>query len=337
MPDKVRWGVLGAARIATAKVIPGMQKGTLSTVAAIASRDLEKARSAAAALGVPKAYGSYEELLADPEIDAVYNPLPNHLHVPWSIQAAEAGKHVLCEKPIGLNAEECRRLIEARDRTGKLIGDGFMVRSHPQWRRARAIVRSGEIGEVRAFAMEFSYDNRDPKNIRNVPGYGGGGLMDIGCYPIQLSRYIFERNPARAVGAMELDPEMKVDRLASVVLDFAPGQAVFACGTQMAAFQRAQILGTKGRIEIEIPVNAPPDRPTRIRVDIGGDLAGSGLRVEEFAVCDQYTLQGDEFSRAIREGGPAPTPLEDAFANMAAIDAIVRSAASARWEPVAGY
>jgi predicted dehydrogenase len=332
MPDKVRWGVLGAARIATVKVIPGMRKCALAEVTAIASRDLDKARHAAGPLGIPKAYGSYEELLADPEIDAVYNPLPNHLHVPWSIRAAEAGKHVLCEKPVALTAAGCRDLIAVRDRTGVLIGEAFMVRSHPQWLRAREIVRSGEIGEVRAFVTAFSYNNTDPKNIRNVPEYGGGGLMDIGCYPIQLSRFIFERNPGRAAGVMELDPAMGTDRLTSAVLDFAPGQAVFTCGTQMVPFQRSQIIGTKGRVEVEIPVNSPPDRPTRIRVDIGGDLFGAGVRVEEFPVCDQYTLQGDDFSRAILEGGAPPTPLEDALANMSVIDAIVRSSQSGRWE-----
>jgi predicted dehydrogenase len=332
MPDKVRWGVLGVARIATVKVIPGMQQGALTAVDAIASRDLEKARAAAAQLGIPKAYGSYEEMLADPAIEAVYNPLPNHLHVPWSIKAAEAGKHVLCEKPIALDAAQCRELIAARDRTGVKIGDGFMVRSHPQWLRAREIVRSGEIGELRSFMMGFSYNNRDPKNIRNVAEYGGGALMDIGCYPIQMSRFLWGAEPARVVGALERDPEWRTDRLTSAMLEFPTGQAVFTCSTQMVPYQRAQIFGTKGRIEVEIPCNAPPDRPTRIRVDIGGDLFGAGVRVEEFPTCNQYTLQADDFSRAIREGGTVPTPLEDALANMSVIDALVRSSESGRWE-----
>jgi predicted dehydrogenase len=192
MSEKVRWGVLGAAKIATVKVIPAMQRGACSEVVAIASRDLDKARRSAAELGIPKAYGSYEELLADAEIEAVYNPLPNHLHVPWSIRAAEAGKHVLCEKPIALSVAECRKLIDARDRTGVKIGEAFMVRTHPQWLRAREIVRSGEIGELRAVVVMFSYFNRDAANIRNVPEWGGGALMDIGCYPIQISRFLFE-------------------------------------------------------------------------------------------------------------------------------------------------
>lgn len=320
---KVRWGVLGVAKIATKKVIPAMQQGAWSEVAAIASRDLGKASAAAAELGIARAFGSYEELLADPDIDAVYNPLPNHLHVPWSMKAAEAGKHVLCEKPVALSVAETRELIAARDRTGVKIGEAFMVRSHPQWLRARELARSGEIGKLRAVMTAFSYFNRDPANIRNVLDQGGGGLMDIGCYPIQVSRFLFGREPLRVCGLFERDPELQVDRLTSGMLDFGTGQSVFTCGTQMSPYQRVQILGTKGRVEIEIPFNAPPDRPCRIFVDD---------REEWFPVCDQYTLQGDEFSRAIREGGEAPTPLEDSIRNMAAIEAMFRSEVSGRWE-----
>jgi predicted dehydrogenase len=323
---------LGVAKIATVKVIPAMQRGERSAVTAIASRDIEKARKAAAELGIAKAYGAYEELLADPDVDAIYNPLPNHLHVPWSVKAAEAGKHVLCEKPIALTAAECRPLIEARDRTGMKIGEAFMVRTHPQWLRARELVRSGEIGDLRAIMGVFSYTNRDPKNIRNIPDYGGGALMDIGCYPITMSRFLFGDEPRQVYGVLERDPEMGVDRLTSAILDFPKGQSVFTCSTQLVPSQRMQIFGTRGRIEIEIPFNAPPDRPCRIFVDNGSDLFGGGMRTEEFPVCDQYTIQGDAFSRAIREGGEVPVPLEDAMRNMAAIEAVFRSAQSGRWE-----
>jgi predicted dehydrogenase len=323
---------LGVAKIATVKVIPAMQRGERSAVTAIASRDIEKARKAAAELGIAKAYGSYEELLADPDVDAVYNPLPNHLHVPWSVKAAEAGKHVLCEKPIALSAAECRPLIEARERTGMKIGEAFMVRMHPQWLRARELVRSAEIGDLRAIMGVFSYTNRDPKNIRNIPDYGGGALMDIGCYPITMSRFLFEQEPRQVYGVLDRDPEMGVDRLTSAILDFPKGQSVFTCSTQLVPSQRMQIFGTRGRIEIEIPFNAPPDRPCRIFVDNGADLFGGGMRTEQFPVCDQYTIQGDAFSRAIREGGEVPVPLEDAMRNMAAIEAVFRSAQSGRWE-----
>src|ERR1700730_18927014 len=229
MPDKVRWGILGVAKIATVKVIPAMQRGAFSDIVAIASRDREKARLAAADLGIPKAYGSYEELLADPEIEAIYNPLPNHLHVPWSIRAAEAGKHVLCEKPVSMTVAECRTLIDARNRTGVKIGEAFMVRTHPQWLRARELAHSGEIGDLRAVMTAFSYSNRDPKNIRNVEEWGGGALMDIGCYPIYFSRFLFGEEPRRVLGLLDRDPEMRIDRLSSAVLEFSSGQSVFTC------------------------------------------------------------------------------------------------------------
>jgi len=334
MPDKVRWGILGVARIATVKVIPAMQRGTYSDIVAIASRDLQKARSAAGDLGIPTAYGSYEELLADPNIEAIYNPLPNHLHVPWSIWAAEAGKHVLCEKPVSMTVAECRTLIDVRNRTGVKIGEAFMVRTHPQWLRARELVRSGEIGDLRAVMTAFSYNNRDPKNIRNVEEWGGGALMDIGCYPIHLSRFLFGEEPTRALGLIDRDPEMRIDRLTSAVLEFPSGQAVFTCSTQMVPYQRVQILGTRGRIEVEIPVNAPPNRPCRLWVDSGADLFGGGLRTEQFEICDQYTIQGDLFSKAVREGGEPPTPLEDSIRNMAVIEAVFRSAREDAWTPI---
>lgn len=311
-----------------------MQRSEVTEVTAIASRDLAKAQQAAGPLGIAKAYGSYEALLADPEIDAIYNPLPNHLHVPWSIKAAEAGKHVLCEKPIGLSVAEARELMAVRDRTGVQIGEAFMVHCHPQWLRAREIIRSGEIGELRAMLGAFSYFNRDPKNIRNDPKIGGGGLMDIGCYPITMSRFLFGEEPLRVAGVMELDPEMGTDRLTSAVLHFASGQSVFTCSTQAVPYQTFQILGTLGRIEMEIPFNAPPDRVTRLFVDTGADLFGGGKRTEEFPICDQYTIQGDLFSLAVRGGGAVPTPLEDSVANMQVIEAVARSAESGRWETV---
>ncbi|MGI8960009.1 MAG: Gfo/Idh/MocA family protein [Bryobacteraceae bacterium] len=334
MAKKVRWGVLGVANIATKKVIPAMQRGERSEMFGIASRSLERAQQAAEQLGIAKAYGSYEELLGDPGVEAIYNPLPNHLHVPWSIKAAERAKHVLCEKPIGLSANEVKSLIEVRDRTGVKIGEAFMVRTHPEWLRAREIVRSGEIGELRAIMSPFSYFNRDPKNVRNVLEIGGGGLLDIGCYPITMSRFLFEREPARVASVIDRDPEMKVDRLTSAILDFAPGQAVFTCSTQLVPFQRMQIMGTRGRIEIEIPYNIPPDRPTRIFVDDGSELAGIGARVEEIPTCDQYTVQGDLFSKAIQEGGDVPVSLENAHANMLVIEAVFRAGETGRWERV---
>ncbi|HEX3354183.1 MAG TPA: Gfo/Idh/MocA family oxidoreductase [Terriglobales bacterium] len=332
MANKVRWGVLSTAAIGLKKVIPGMQRGKWTEVSAIASRDRRRADEAARALGIARSYGSYEELLADPEIEAVYNPLPNQLHVPWSIKAAEAGKHVLCEKPLSLTVAEAKTLLAVRDRTGVKIGEAFMVRTHPQWLRTRELIGSGRIGALRSVVGFFSYFNRDAANIRNIPHYGGGGMMDIGCYPITTSRFIFDEEPSRVLGLVERDPEMKIDRLASAILDFPSGQSTFTCSTQLVPYQRMQFLGTKGRIEIEIPFNAPVDRPGRIFIDDGRDLFGGGVVTESFPVCDQYTIQADAFSRAVREGTEVPVSLEDAVKNMAVIEAVLRSAESSRWE-----
>jgi predicted dehydrogenase len=329
---KVKWGVLGVASIAVRKVIPAMQKGVWSEVTAIASRDERKAQDAAGNLGIPTAYGSYEALLADPEIEAIYNPLPNHLHVPWSIKAAEAGKHVLCEKPISLTVAEAKTLRTARDRCGVKIGEAFMVKTHPQWVRTRELIRKGVIGELRAILGAFSYFNRDPNNVRSVPEWGGGGLLDIGCYPITTSRFLFGEEPSRVIGLVERDPELKIDRLTSAMLDFPSGQSVFTCSMQLVPYQRMQFFGTKGRIEIKIPFNSPNDRPCEILIDDGRDVFGGGITTQLIPTCDQYTVQGDAFSRAVREGGEVPVPLEDAIGNMAVIEAVFRSAESGRWE-----
>ncbi len=332
MSHKIRWGVLSTANIGLKKVLPAMQLGLLTTVDAIASRDLAKARAAAGTLGIPKAYGSYEELLADPDIDAIYNPLPNQLHVPWTIKAAEAGKHVLCEKPLSLTVAEAKTLLEVRARTGVKIGEAFMIRTYPQWLRIREILASGRIGELRSVSGFFSYYNTDKANIRNHVESGGGALYDIGCYCIHASRYAFGGLPTRVVGLIDRDPETHVDRLTSALLDFPAGHSIFTCSTQLVPHQRVQFYGTKGHIEIEIPFNAPKDRPTRIFIDIGGELFGSGISTEVFPVQDQYTLQGDAFSKAILEDTEVPVPLEDAIANMAVIEAIFRSAQTNQWE-----
>jgi predicted dehydrogenase len=329
---KVKWGVLSTARIGVNKVIPGMQLGQWSEIVAIASRDGKKAESVARKLRIPKAYWSYDDLLADPEIEAVYNPLPNHLHVPWSIKAAEAGKHVLCEKPIATTVHDAALLLDARNRAGVKIGEAFMVRTHPQWLRTRDLIQSGRIGDLREIVGVFSYFNRDAANIRNVLDWGGGGMYDIGCYPITMSRFIFGAEPSRVFGLLERDPDFKVDRLASAILDFPSGQCVFTCSTQLVPYQRMQFLGTKGRIEIEIPFNAPNDRPCRIFIDDGRDVFGGGVSTETFPTCDQYTIQGDVFSRAIRGDGDVPVSIEDALGNLAVIEAVFLSAQTGRWQ-----
>lgn len=337
MPAKIRFGVLSTANIGLKKVIPAMQRSEWTAVTAIASRDLAKARQAADALGIATAYGSYEELLADPNIDAIYNPLPNQLHVPWTIKAAEAGKHVLCEKPLGMNAAEAKSLLAVRARTGVKICEAFMVRSFPQWLRLRelldtGVVGAGAVGELRALSGFFSYFNVKPENVRNRIETGGGGVYDIGCYMIQGARYAFRREPVRVVAALERDARFGTDRLASAILDFGGAHAIFTVSTQLIPYQRMNFLGTSGRVEIEIPVNAPNDRPTRIFIDSTGALDGSGITTESFPAADQYTMQGDAFARAIQEDTEVPMPLEDSIGNMAVIDAVFRSAQSGQWE-----
>lgn len=329
--NKVKWGIISTAKIGVEKVIPAMQKGQYSEIVAIASRSEEKAKSAAALLGIPTYYGSYEALLADPNIDAVYNPLPNHLHVPISVAAIEAGKHVLCEKPIALSSAEAQLLVEKAAGNPKIkVMEAFMYRFHPQWQTAKAIADSGRIGTVITIHSIFSYFNDDPANIRNKVEWGGGGLMDIGCYCISLARFILDREPARVSGHMEIDPQFKVDRVASGMLEFDDGQtATFTCATQLTPYQRVNIFGTAGRIEIEIPFNAPPDKPTRLWV-----LDKNGTEEKVFDVCDQYTIQGDLFCRAIMEDTPVPTPLSDAVANMKVIEAVAQSARSGQWVQV---
>jgi predicted dehydrogenase len=316
-------------------VIPAMQRCELAEVVGICSRSAENAKAVAAELKIPKAYGSYEELLCDPEIEAVYNPLPNHLHAEWTIRAAEKGKHVLCEKPIGLNVAEARKIREARDKYGVKIGEAFMVRNHPQWLRTMELVRDGRIGKLRSAAGYFSYFNNDPKNVRNELEYGGGALLDIGCYPVKTTRMVFGEEPVRVTASIERDPKFKIDRLASGILEYPSGQCVFTVSTQLVPFQKMQFFGTEARIDVEVPFNAPPDKPTRIFIDDGKQLyAGESQTMESFAICDQYTIQGDLFSKAVMENTEVPNPVEDAICNMAVLDALFRAGESGRWEAV---
>lgn len=333
MPGKVKWGVLSTAAIGLRRVIPAMQNSEGCEITAIASRELRKAEEAARNLGIKKAYGSYEELLADPEIEAIYNPLPNHLHVPWSIKAAEAGKHVLCEKPLSLNVAEAKTLLLARDRCGVKIGEAFMVRTHPQWLRTRELVRSGRIGELRSAFGYFGYLDTDPTSVANIAAIGGGAIMDIGCYPIKTSRFVFGEEPLGVFALLDRDPEMKIDRLSSVILEYPSGQCIFTAGMQVVYYQKMQFFGTKGRIDVEVPFGPPIDKPSRIFIDDGTNLYASGSAIiESFPICNQFTIQGDEFAKAIRGRGEIPNPLEDAIRNMAVIDAVYRSAETGQWE-----
>ncbi|MBN2659329.1 MAG: Gfo/Idh/MocA family oxidoreductase [Spirochaetales bacterium] len=330
MNTKIRWGILSTANIGMKQVIPAMMKGSNCEIVAIASRNKEKAEEAAAELGIAKACGSYEELLSDPDIDAIYNPLPNHLHVEWSIKCMEAGKHVLCEKPITLTVEDVEKLMEARDRTGMKISEAFMVRSHLQWLKARDMVRKGDLGKVQSIAGFFSYYNTDGDNIRNKPEYGGGSLWDIGCYPVNTSRFIFGEEPVRVMALTEVDPAFKTDRLASAILEYPSGQAIFTSSTQLAGRQRMTITGTENTLDVEIPFNAPADESCSLYMGKGPirDRDRKEIRIE---ACNQYTLQGENFSRAILENSEVPVTLEDSLANTKVLIALFQSAETGNW------
>lgn len=330
--NRVRFGILSTAKIGRKKVIPAMQRSAYCQVAAISSRDLDNARHIADQLGIAKAYGSYEDLLADPEIDAVYIPLPNHLHVEWTIKALEAGKHVLCEKPIGLNAAQARQLIAVAANYPRLkVMEAFMYRHHPQWQEAKRLVDQGEIGELVTIQSFFSYFNDDPDNIRNMADLGGGGLMDIGCYNISLSRFLFGAEPVRVAGFIDRDRNFGTDRLFSGMMDFGGKVSAFTCSTQLSAYQRVNILGSSGRIEILIPFNAPPDRECTILLQQDTAERAVPVKTLTFPVCDQYTLQTDLFCKAILDCSPVTPPLSDALANMKALELLVQAAEKGQW------
>ena len=324
---KLNWGILSTAKIGIEKVIPAMQQGKLNEIVAIASRTHESALEAAKNLKIPKAYGSYQELLDDTSIEAVYIPLPNHMHVPWTIKALAANKHVLCEKPIALTATEAKELLKETEKFPHLkVMEAFMYRHHPQWIRALELINGGGIGKVKTVHSFFSYYNDDPENIRNMVDIGGGGLMDIGCYCISLARLIFDEEPQRVFGKIEYDPGFETDRICSGILDFVQGTSTFTCSTQLVPYQRVNVFGTKGRIEIEIPFNAPPDKPCKM-------LFQNNEIIEEIEIkiCDQYTIQGDLFSLAVLKNEKVPTPIEDAVENMKVLEAVIQSAEKEEW------
>ena len=323
MSRTLRWGILSTADIGVRKVIPGMRKAARCEVVAIASRDGEGARAVAARLGIPTAHASYEALLADPNVDAVYIPLPNPLHMEWTIAALRAGKHVLCEKPLAMTADEAQRMVDVADETGLRLMEAFMYRQHPSWVAAMDLVRSGRIGTLTAVQSWFSYYNDDNTNIRNILEYGGGALFDIGCYTINLSRMAFGGEPSRIQASLRRDPVTGVDTLVSAILDFDGGIASFTCAIRSESDQRVDIYGTTGRISIEIPFNIPPDRPTRIRLTAGGDPpVAPDTTVIEFPTADPYTAEVERFAEALLDGGPTPVPPEDAVANLSVIEQI---------------
>ncbi|MGO9933177.1 MAG: Gfo/Idh/MocA family protein [Steroidobacteraceae bacterium] len=331
--SKVKWGILSTANIGVKRVIPAIISGRRGEVLGLASRDADRAASIAARFGIARSYGNYQALLDDPEIEAVYNPLPNHLHVDWTVRALDAGKHVLCEKPIGLNAAEAQAIVSARDRSGMRVIEAFMVRCHPQWHRVRALVHAGRIGSVRAIQSAFLFTVLDPNNVRNRADIGGGALYDVGCYPIVTARYVFGVEPDRAIALVDRDPKLEIDRLTSGMLAFpGGGQLIFSSALQLAPYQRVLILGSEGRIEVSVPFTPQKDQACRLIIDSGKSLDGSSAEFEEFAPVDQYAVQCDLAAAVFRRETAQEFPIEDAVANMRVIDALRRSAVSGGWE-----
>lgn len=323
----LRWGILSTADIATEKVIPGMRKAARCEVVAIGSRDGDRARAVADRLGIERAHGSYEALLADPEVDAVYIPLPNHLHAEWTLAAARAGKHILCEKPLAMTAADAERMVAGCEAEGVVLMEAFMYRLHPSWVAVRELIASGRIGRLTAVQSWFSYFNDDAANIRNIREVGGGALYDIGCYNVNLSRMLFGSEPTGVSAAITRDPVSGVDVLTSGILEFETGVATFTCAIRAETDQRVHVYGTEGRISIEIPFNIPPDHPTRIFVTAGGDPpVAPATETLTFETADPYTVEAERFAAAVLDGTPVPVPPGDAVANLQVIERIFAAA-----------
>ncbi len=328
---KLNWGILSTSAFAQRSFIPAAQQSDMVNIAAIASRNSSSAQEVAKKMGIPKAYDSYEELLNDDTIDVIYNPLPNHLHVEWSAKAIKSGKHVLCEKPLFIKPEEATTLIQLRDEYQVKVGEAFMVKSHPQWQKAKELVDSGALGVPSIYLGTFNYFNADPENIRNIKAYAGGALWDIGCYTVMTSRYIFGENPLRVIASINNDPQFDTDTLSSVILEFPNDKkAQFSVSTQTAKYQRVQILGSEKSLELMIPFNAPEDRPSIIKINPGDILLE---QVEDIVIdtCNHYIMEAEDFTKAIINDTEVPVSLEDAFDHSRIINAIFDSARLNQW------
>jgi len=333
----IRWGILGTAEIARRHMIPALQGADLCTLGAIASRSTRRAGEVAQRHGIPVAHGSYQALLADPDIDAVYVPLPNHLHATWIIKAADAGKHVLCEKPLTLTARQAADVAEHCDRRGVLLMEAFMYRFHPAWQTGRMLLAAGAIGEVTGVDIHFAFRTTRADDYRMIPRCGGGALYDVGCYAVNVSRMLLGDDPQQVVAAAHIHPERGVDMTTSAILDYGSGYATFTCSMEQEPDHRVDVYGTEGRLAIDDPFNCPPDRPTRIVITTGGDDVphDSTSRVVEVPPANQYGLQASAFSRAILEGRPAPLPPDDAIANLRVMERVF-AAAGLRLAPSGG-
>jgi predicted dehydrogenase len=337
MKTTIRWGVLGAAAIATGRTMPAMRDAPSACLLGLASRDRAKGQAAARALGIPRVYDSYDALLADGDIDAVYVPLPNQLHFDWSLRAMEAGKHVLCEKPLCLSAAQVQQLCEVRDRTGRHIEEGFGFRNHPQWAKFAELMASGAIGPVRAAHTTLAKQFLDPADVRNDPSAGGGATYDLGSYAISGCNLVFGRPPSRVVAAMEHDPVFGIDRLTSALLDYGVGHAALTVATQAGtagwgSHQQLSVLGTNGWMRFDFPYAHA--RPTASRIELGDATSVGSLPTQTFSFepANQYMLQIERFSRLLLGNAVPSWPIEDALGTLRTIEALFASARSGGWQ-----
>ena len=326
---KLKVGVLGISNHFVKRVFFPLRKSKNVEIFAVSSRSGEKAKKFASKYNVKRWYDSYEKLLEDEEIEAVYIPLPNHLHLEYIKKAADAHKHVICEKPLTLNYEQTKEAFEYAKKRGILLMEAFMYKHHPQWLRAKEIVESGEIGEVQTIHCYFSYDNKDPKNIRNVLEFGGGALLDIGVYAVSSARWIFEKEPTKVVALLNRDERFKVDTLVSGILDFDGKSALFSVATQAFPTQNVEVYASAGTIFVEVPFNTYPDVPGHLHV-----RTTIGTRDVYLGPADHYLLEFEHFARAIREKKSISSFEEDSLNNMKTIDALFKSAEESDWVPV---
>ena len=327
--EKLKIGVLGVSNHLIKRIVLPLRQTQHCYIEAIASRDISKAKECAETFNINKAYGDYQELLDDASIDMVYIPLPNHMHLEWIEKAAIAGKHILCEKPIALDAEQAQESMDICSRHNVKLMEAFMYKFHPQWIYAKDVVKTKQIGDIKYINSSFAYNNPAPNNIRNIKEYGGGAVMDIGCYAISVPRFILDTEPQKVMGIQVEHDRFGTDILSSAIMDFNGVHSTFNVSTLSHPNQYVEIVGTAGRIRVEIPFNTYVDTKAQILIS-----TGQGDRILDFDICDQYGLMFDAFAQAIKNDKPVPHHPQDAINNMKVIDAVFKSSQSGKWENV---
>tara|TARA_B100000683_G_scaffold269123_1_gene305472 strand:- start:662 stop:1669 length:1008 start_codon:yes stop_codon:yes gene_type:complete len=327
----INWGILSTAKIGWEHVIPAIKKSKNSQVIALASRNLSSARVLTKKFKIPKSYGSYKELYEDKDVDVIYNPLPNHLHIKSSIEACKNKKNLLLEKPLSLKSKDIDPLIEIASQNKVIVKEAFMVRHHPQWQWVKKYIKSGKLGSISSISTVFSYNNKNPKNIRNIKKFGGGAIYDIGCYPTVISRFLLDKEPKRVVGLAKNDKKFKTDILSSVVLDFGEIYSSFIVSTQSTFSQQVIILGTKKTLIVENPFNAVATKPTTVVIYNGKSIYRKENTTKVFPATDQYEHQVTKFSNELLYKTKADYDLIDAKKNMKVLDAIFMSIKKSKW------